>query len=414
MNGNHYLNARERELLAEGMFFGGWRTPSANALCSSRLRDSTGLRCTPRNGTTGVGAGRADEDAAEKGDGRSPEKRAGRHGRIEKSAAERAARAQAATVRRRDGRELQNLGDAPTVHRVGALDLRTRAGRDEDIRGSTLLVAVAQPLGRRPRATPAGTAAAVAVEGRMAGATAAGAHETVCLDDGWIYQGEGLNRRPHGLVKLTWPSGEMYSGTRVHGTRHGNGTCRDVEGGVYVGAYRNGERLGHRASALAKRSGLRGRVSRRDAPWRSGRDHPARREPPVHGAMGRGHPRKPLARWMSCRRVSAQVRQRAKATSTMAIDDELKAQILRYHSILVQRPQRDSGNERLEPMGGRRSQLIPLKQFVGLFDEFVERDIEPTVGSPALKASRSNSSSSCWPAWSSTPPCRSGPARRFA
>ena len=24
MNGNHYLNARERELLAEGMFFGGW------------------------------------------------------------------------------------------------------------------------------------------------------------------------------------------------------------------------------------------------------------------------------------------------------------------------------------------------------------------------------------------------------
>ena len=49
----------------------------------------------------------------------------------------------------------------------------------------------------------------------------------------------------------------------------------------------------------------------------------------------------------------------------MAIDDELKAQILRYHSILVQRPQRDSGNERLEPMGGRRSQLNPLKQFVG-------------------------------------------------
>ena len=37
----------------------------------------------------------------------------------------------------------------------------------------------------------------------------------------------------------------MYSGTRVHGTRHGNGTCRDFEGGVYVGAYRNGERLGH-------------------------------------------------------------------------------------------------------------------------------------------------------------------------
>ena len=232
MNGNHYLNARERELLAEGMFFGGWEDAERQRVVLEPLErfDRPALH-TAKMGQPEWVPEELMRMQLRKAMAGAPRSELVDTGRIEKSAAERAARAQAATVRRRDGRELQSLGDAPTVHRVGPLDLRTRAGRDEDIRGSALLVAVAQPLGRRPRATPAGTAAAVTVEGRMAGATAAGAHETVCLDDGRIYQGEGLNRRPHGLVKLTWPSGGMYRGTRVHGTRHGNGTCRDVEGG---------------------------------------------------------------------------------------------------------------------------------------------------------------------------------------
>ena len=39
---------------------------------------------------------------------------------------------------------------------------------------------------------------------------------------------------------------------------------------------------------------------------------------------------------------------------------------------------------------------------------------DPEGKSPSVSPPRSRSRSSCWSAWSSTPPCRCGPARRFA
>ena len=297
-----------------------------------------------------MGAGRADEDAAEKGEWPEPREAelvdTGRIGEERCREGGSGASSDGASTRWSRASEpgrctYRFTAWGLSIYELAQVVTRTYGGRHCWSPWLNLWADDPErPLPAPPRA--------VAVEGRMAGATAAGAHETVCLDDGWIYQGEGLNRRPHGLVKLTWPSGEMYSGTRVHGTRHGNGTCRDVEGGVYVGAYRKRRALGPQSQCPWPND----RVY--EGACRAGMRHGEAVETIPRGASRRctGQwveviPRKaarPLDELSPSERSSpgSERKRRAPWRSTTSS----RQQILRYHSILVQRPQRDSGNER--------------------------------------------------------------------
>ncbi len=81
----------------------------------------------------------------------------------------------------------------------------------------------------------------------------------VLMADGYSYDGQSRNGKPHGKGKLTWPSGSCYVGEFNHGLMHGSGLLTYAEDGkpdpqgskytwnagdCYDGSFRDGTRHG--------------------------------------------------------------------------------------------------------------------------------------------------------------------------
>ena len=68
---------------------------------------------------------------------------------------------------------------------------------------------------------------------------AEGCSSTRNLCEGCVYEGELVNRKPHGRGTVVWPYGDEYTGEFRSGVMHGNGTYTWNDGRVFVGSFVN-------------------------------------------------------------------------------------------------------------------------------------------------------------------------------
>jgi hypothetical protein len=76
-------------------------------------------------------------------------------------------------------------------------------------------------------------------------------------DDPPTYEGDFVNALPHGIGKMTWPTGDFYEGEFIDGKRSGQGREVRVNGDFYEGGWLNDNRIGQGKTKWTYPNGLR-------------------------------------------------------------------------------------------------------------------------------------------------------------
>ena len=195
-----YLDAREKRMLEQGEFFGGWED------ADGRRTELEPLEKFDRPELHQVRMGQPEwvpEEAIasqmRKAMAGAPKSERVDASVLKEGTSTRPAWTQTAGMRRRYGGQLPNLGDAPTVHGMGAVNLRAGKSGSEELRWKALLGAMAESVGGRPAAAASGATAAPAMGHRRSG-TESKSGAAVGASDGCRKAGPALTDRRRGCA----------------------------------------------------------------------------------------------------------------------------------------------------------------------------------------------------------------------